>query len=66
METACVESDDFYDALEEISSVSDSESEDSDELQQVGNNGLSSLHYDFWSRNPKSIDEILYGGRVLY
>lgn len=51
MANTCVEHDNFYDALEEISSESDSESDGSEvctsELQ----------HYDFWNKNPKSIDE---------
>ncbi|KAL2902857.1 putative WD repeat-containing protein C3H5.08c [Bienertia sinuspersici] len=59
----CVENDDFFDAPEEISSESDTTSDSSDdqgsspELRKIGNNELSSLHYDFWSGNPKSIDE---------
>uniref|UniRef100_A0A803LWP1 Uncharacterized protein n=1 Tax=Chenopodium quinoa TaxID=63459 RepID=A0A803LWP1_CHEQI len=63
MVNACVEHDDFFDALEEISSesscVSGSDCSEScaSEIHQASNNSFSSLHYDFWSGNPKSIDE---------
>ncbi|XP_074317836.1 putative WD repeat-containing protein C3H5.08c [Silene latifolia] len=55
----------FFDAAEEISSESDSASEDSGDIiikskiGQVGNNinDISNLEYDFWTGNPRSIDE---------
>ncbi|KNA09973.1 hypothetical protein SOVF_148630 [Spinacia oleracea] len=60
---ACVQQhDDYFDAVEELSSESDSLSDDSEgstfELQQVHTNQeFHSSHYDFWCGNPKSIDE---------
>ncbi|KAL9242949.1 hypothetical protein vseg_016903 [Gypsophila vaccaria] len=62
MASSCMEKDDFFDAPEEMSSESDSASEDSEDImsqiRHVGNaNALSNFQYDFWIGNPRSIDE---------
>ncbi|XP_021768493.1 uncharacterized protein LOC110732795 [Chenopodium quinoa] len=59
MVNSCIEHDDFFDALEEISSESscgsgsDCSEGCTSEIQQASNNSFNSLHYDFWSGNPK-------------
>lgn len=57
-----IEDDNFFDAHEEISSESDSASSKGSEgcisePQRVAGNVANSFHYDFWTGNPKSVDE---------